>query len=150
MEQFFPMSSRKLSQFDILKRVARNEITVKHAAELLAVTPRTVFRKKTRLDREGPKSLAHGLKGRRSNHRMSADEEARIAALVTTRYADFKPGFAAEKLRERHGIDHDPKTIRRIMIGAGLWKPKRGTTQAVHRACYGHDHLELQLVQGRL
>ena len=49
------------------------------------------------------------------------------------RYPDFRPGFAAEKLRELHGIDRDPKTVASVMAALGLWIPRRGKAAAAHR-----------------
>ncbi|MGX0137580.1 hypothetical protein ACUXG4_005840 [Cupriavidus metallidurans] len=49
---------------------------------------------------------------------------------------------AAEKLRERHGIDLAKETVRPIMIDAGLWVPRKQRPPKVHqprnrRACLG-------------
>jgi len=65
---------------------------------------------------------------------LPAKEQERIKMLLHERYADFKPTFASEKLRENHYLDHDPKTIRQIMINEGLWQPKRKEKISVHRA----------------
>lgn len=53
--------------------------------------------------------------------------------LLRSKYPDFGPTFAAEKLSEDHGIRRDPKTIRRILIGLGLFAPRKARANAVHR-----------------
>jgi len=128
------MSLKQLSHLDVLRRVERSEVTRVGAAGLLGVTDRTVRRQVARLAAEGPGSLVHGLRGRRSNNRMPEREELRIGALLRERYPDFGPTFAAEKLREIHGVDRDPGTVRRVQVGLGLFSPRRLRTPAERRA----------------
>jgi transposase len=127
------MSLRQLNHLDLLRRVERSELTERKAADLLRVTDRTVRRQLARLDEEGPGFLRHGLKGQPSNNRMPDKEAEKIEELLREKYSDFGPTFAAEKLAELHGIDRDPKTVRRILIRLGLFIPRRSRTQAVHR-----------------
>lgn len=135
MEQsYFPMSHKQLNAHDVLGRVERGELAQIKAAKILGVTDRTVRRKLERLKQEGPASLIHGLAGKPGNRRLPAAEEKRISDLLKTAYPDFGPAFAAEKLRDLHGIDHDPKTIRRIQIAEGLWDPKTRCAMEVHRS----------------
>ena len=82
---------------------------------------------------KGAEALMHRHRGKSSNNRMPDKERQRIAELLRKHYADFKPTFAAEKLRERHRITRDPKTIRSVMIEAGLWQGCKKKV-AVHRA----------------
>jgi len=128
------MSKKHLNIHDILGRVMRKEVTRVKAANLLGVTDRTIRRKLDRLEREGPASLVHGLVGKTGNRHLPKPEEKRIADLLKERYPDFGPEFATEKLREIHGIDRDPKTIRRIQIAEGLWDPKSRKALEVHRS----------------
>jgi hypothetical protein len=45
--------------------------------------------------------------------------------LIKTRYADFGPTLAREKLEELHGLFLGKETVRRIMVRAGLWVPRK-------------------------
>ncbi|RAA04702.1 ISNCY family transposase, partial [Ralstonia pseudosolanacearum] len=68
--------------------------------------------------------------------------ESRVCGLIRDSYADFGPTLAAEKLRERHGIEISKACVRRIMIDAGFWVPRRQRPPKVHqprnrRACLG-------------
>ena len=91
----------------------------------------------------GPNGLIHGNRGKESHNRIDGDKKKKIIRLLHKRYHDFKPTFANEKLSENHGLNHDPKTIRQIMIDEGLWKPRIRKKSYVHRAwrerksCYG-------------
>jgi len=127
------MSLRQLNKLDILRRVERHEITAVQAASLLHLNERSVRRRVERLVTEGPSSLQHGLKGRPSNNALPGEETHRIEQLLRTKYPDFGPTFAAEKLVEIHGIDRDPKTVRNIQIRLGLWKPRSARTKVEHR-----------------
>ena len=104
------------------------------AARLLGLSIRHVRRLKAGVRERGAKALVHALTGTLGNHRIPEKERGRIVALVKSRYADFGPTFAAEKLREIHGIQRDPETIRGIMLSAALWKPRQGRTKSEHRS----------------
>jgi len=133
MEQTLPMSVQKLNKLDVIRRAQRREITQVKAARLLGVTDRTVREYLTRLGEEGPKFLVHGLVGRPSNNAIPRDERRRIERLLRTRYSDFGPTLATEKLLELHGIDRDPQTVSAIQIRVGLWKQRVVRTKAEHR-----------------
>jgi hypothetical protein len=40
-------------------------------------------------------------------------------------YSDFGPALAAEKMRERDGLEITASTLRRALVSAGLWKQKQ-------------------------
>jgi hypothetical protein len=62
--------------------------------------------------------------------------------LVRRHYADFGPTFANEKLRERHDLVLSTESLRRAMMHAGLWKPRKHRQPKLHpprqrRPCRG-------------
>ena len=117
------MSSREINRHEVLQRLIRKEIKQGKAAALLRISTRQVKRLKKRVKRDGAKGLVHASRGKVGNHRLPEEERDRIADLVRINYADFSPVFAAEKLSADHGIVHDPKTIRAIMVEKKLWAP---------------------------
>jgi transposase len=129
------MTLKQLSRLDVIGRAERREITQKAAAKMLRVTDRTVREYLQRLEQEGPGFLQHGLKGRPSNNRIPEKEREKIESLLQNKYPDFGPTFAAEKLRELHGIKRDRKTVLAIQVSLGLQKPRRTKKKAAHRAC---------------
>lgn len=135
MEQSLPMSLKQLSVLDVLHRVGRHELTALRAGELIHLHERSVRRKVARLEAEGPSSLQHGLKGRPSNNALPSKEVERIKRLLQTKYHDFGPTLAAEKLAELHHVSRDRKTIGAIQAHLGLWKPRAVQTKAEHRFC---------------
>lgn len=130
----FSMSQREIDRYDMLQRCIRKTVKEKDAARLLGLCERQIRRLKRALRDRGPAGLIHSNRGNPSNRRMPEKRRKQIIVLLRRQYHDFGPTFAAEQLAKRHGIIHDPKTIRAIMIGEGLWNPKKGRTRATHRA----------------
>jgi hypothetical protein len=69
------------------------------------------------------------------------DLRRRALDLIVSRYSDFGPTLADEKLRAVHGVAVSVETLRRWMIDAELWVP-RSQRQRVHqprsrRSCVG-------------
>ena len=54
----------------------------------------------------------------------------RIATIIGTRYPDFSPLLASEKLRERHRIEVSREKVRQVMMAKGLWKRRRYRREA--------------------
>jgi hypothetical protein len=105
------------------------------AAKLLKLSVRHIRRlKNDKLKKIGVKGLIHGNKGKAGHNKLSDKETIKIKTLLRKHYYDFGPTFASEKLSENHHINHDPKTIRQIMIDEGLWKPRTKRRQAEHRS----------------
>lgn len=149
MPILLPMSKQELSQYEVLQRLLRQDINGSKAAKLLSLTTRHIRRLKAKVKAAGAKALIHGNRGKPSNHKVPEKEAQKIAKLLHSRYPDFGPTFASEKLAENHGIQRDRKTISSIMITEGLWQPKT-RKQIQHRSwrarrdCYG----ELQQFDG--
>lgn len=134
MPDIIRMSKKELFYQEIIQQLAHGKLNGSEAARLLHVTTRHVRRLKHKVQQGGAGALAHALRGRRGNRRLPDKDRRRIERLVNSRYADFGPTFAAEKLRERHRLNHDPKTIQTIMVEAGWWKTAARPPGAVHRA----------------
>ena len=56
---------------------------------------------------------------------MPDDVASEIQRVVKERYPDFGPTLAAEKLREREGIEVSREKLRQLMLEAELWKRVR-------------------------
>jgi len=134
MTVFLPaMSKRDLDKFEVVRRFIRHEITRAHAAGLLRLTERQVTRLTAKVAAGGASALIHASRGRPSPNRIPEKERGKMVTLLKSKYPDFSPTFAAEKLAEVHGIVRDPKTVRTVQIAEGLWKPRRGKTKTEHR-----------------
>ena len=110
---------------------------------------------------EGAAGLAHKTRGQPSHNSLPPTTKAKAIELVKTKYPDFGPTFATEKLAERDGIKIGTETLRQLMIKEGIWHHKRRKathrTRRERRACYGdmeqfdgshHDWFEGRLKKG--
>jgi len=142
MDTHIIMSRKETKYAEILHKAEAEGLKNREGAEMLHLSIRQLQRLKRAFREEGLKGLVHRSRGKPSNRKMPDEERRQMVALIKTRYPDFGPTFAGEKLREKHQIFHDPKTIRSIMIAEGLWKPKRKKKQVYRawrerRPCYG-------------
>ncbi len=128
------MSQKEINRHDIITHVIRKELKGVEAAKLLELSARQVKRLKAAVKKYGAQGLIHGNRGKPSNRRIPEEQRKQIVEVLRKRYHDFKPTHASEKLRDGHKIIRDPKTIRRIMIDEGFWKPSGGKKKVEHRS----------------
>jgi hypothetical protein len=123
--KYVTMSVRELNRAELIRRVHERRLTQRKAAETLGVSVRQLQRLYRAYKAEGPAGLVSKKRGRASNRKLPP--EARVAAmeLVVSRYADFGPTLAHEKLVELHGVAVSVETLRQWMIADGLWTPNR-------------------------
>ncbi len=130
------MSVRELTRVEVLARVKAGALSVKSAAVLLHVGYRQAKRLVRRYRAQGAKGLRHGSAGRRSNRARPAAERERILGLVRQKYSGsidvrFGPTLAAEHLASEDDVTVHHDTLRRWMLGAGLWS--RARKRSPHR-----------------
>lgn len=103
------------------------------AGKLLGISPRHVRRLKTLVRKYGAQGVIHRLKGKPSNRRAPSTFKDAVLKRVREMYADFKPAFAAEKLRDSDRLAVHPQTLRRWMVEEGLWR-ERKRKKPIYRA----------------
>jgi transposase len=136
------MTMRELDRYKVIQDVADGVLRPWRAAERLGLTTRQIRRLVGRLREHGPGGLVSGRCSKPSNNRLDAAMADRVVSIIRERYADFGPTLACEKLVECHGIRLAKETVRRLMIGTGLWVPRRQRPPKVYqprarRACVG-------------
>ncbi|MFS8981030.1 ISNCY family transposase [Cupriavidus necator] len=136
------MSMRELDRCKVIQAVVQDGLMVWRAAEKLGISKRQVERLVQRYRQYGPQGLVSRKWGQPGHNQLLPGLESRVRGLIRDSYADFGPTLACEKLRERHGIEISPACVRRIMIDAGFWVPRRQRPPKVHqprnrRACLG-------------
>src|SRR3989442_540679 len=116
-----------------LKKVKKNLITQRAAAEELELSIRQVQRLLDRLQDRGDKAVVHGLRGVPSNRRIEAKiEQQAVKILSAPVYEGFGPTLAAEYLEKKHGIEASKETVRQWMIRGKLWRAKKEKVKQVH------------------
>jgi transposase len=124
------MSSRELERVEVMGRVGRGALQLKHAAEMLGLSYRQTKRLWRRYGEKGREGLKHGHAGQPSNRDKGKKLRRRVLQLIQKKYSGtederFGPTLAAEHLSEEDGLVVDHETLRRWMLAAGLWSRQR-------------------------
>lgn len=106
------MSVRELDRLEVGGRVAEQRLTQRQAAEQLGLSERQVRRLCRALGAQGANGLVSRKRGRPSNRKLPAAVRDEALALVRTRYADFGPTLAGEKLATHHDVVVCTETLR--------------------------------------
>ena len=114
------MSVKELRRVHVIRYAIEQKMTQVKAGALLGLTTRQVRRLIARVEQEGDKGLAHRGRGKPSNRRIPEQVKAKVLRLYETRYGDFGPTLAVEKLAERHGIALSDETLRRWLTVRGI------------------------------
>ena len=155
-EESLLLTRRDRDVLKVLHEVRRGHITQRKGAEQLKRTERWIRELVRRIEEKGDRGIIHGLRGRRSTHRIAETVERKAVAIIEREYADFGPTLASEYLARDHRITASRETVRQWMLCAGLWKRRRQRIEQVHvwrprRSCFGelvqwdtsdHDWLE--------
>lgn len=142
MEEILSMSSKEISRLEVMQRLKDKRLRQKEAAALLGLSMRQVKRLWKSYQKEAAKGLVSKKRGRVSNNHLDAGVVQEVLDLVKSKYSDFGPTLAHEKIVEVHRIGISRESVRKIMVEEGLWKVRRKKKEAVHqmrerRACYG-------------
>lgn len=156
-EDVLNLSQNDRDRLVILHQVMQSQLTVSAGARRAGLSVRQFRRLLRRFEAKGDQAVVHGLRGRSSNRRLSA--EVREKALRKARselFRDFAPTLLSEHLARdpEIGFVH-PHTLRLWMIQEGLWEvrhhKKRHRRRRERRAALGelvlidtsiHDWLE--------
>ena len=136
------MSLREVDRLKVIQAMTEGFLMGKRVTQRLQLSTRQVHRLVQRYRDAGVSGLTSRNRGQPSNHQLQPGFEQRAAALIRERYQDLGPTLAAEKLVECHGLRLAKETVRRIMMDAGLWTPRRQQPPTVYqprtrRACLG-------------
>lgn len=131
-DEILRISMREVDRLKVIHQALEGKLLQREAAEQLDLSRRQVIRLCHEIRLKGNRGIIHGLRGRPSNHQLQPGLLDRALKIIKTKYHDFGPTFANEKLGEKHGIDISTVALRRGMIGAGIWRPKR--YKLAHRA----------------
>jgi transposase len=136
------MSKRELTRAEVMQRLLDQRLKQAQAASMLAISIRHLKRLLRAYRKDGAPALISKRRGRPGNHRLPQKVITQALQLIRTRYADFGPTLAHEKLTELHHLKLSVESVRQLMIAAGLWQPRRGKAPRIHqsrerRSCLG-------------
>lgn len=119
------ITMKESARYDTVKKLIDGNISEEEARKMMKLeSVRQVRRIKKRVKKEGLAGIAHRSRGKPSNRKLNEPFIQKVMQTVKSKYYDFKPGFATEKLLENHQIRISSETLRKLMIKEGLWKPK--------------------------
>jgi len=126
----------------VIEAYTNGEIKKAVAALRLQISTRHVGRLHKRFVEAGLAGMASARRGKPGNNQLAPGLAQSALEIVREHYSDFGPTFACDQLRKRHGIELSKEALRRLMIEAGLWIPRRARQAALHqprerRACLG-------------
>jgi transposase len=138
------MSVQERKRMVILNAVGNGGMSLAQAAEAMALCYRQAKRVWQRFKQRGEAGLVHRSRGRAGSRRKEPKVRERALARYASRYPDFGPTLAAEKLAQE-GLKVDHETLRRWLIEAGLWRI--GRQRQRHRAWRERKECFGQMVQ---
>ena len=92
------MSQRELTRLEVIQRVKRKTLKQHQAAELLSISVRQVKRLCKAYQTSGAAGLTSKRRGQPSNNRLPEKTINKAQQLLRSRYHDFGPTLATEKL----------------------------------------------------
>lgn len=132
MEETLTMSNCEIDRLRVIHNVLDGKLTWQRASEELDLCIRQIGYLCARVRDKGNRGIIHRLRGKPSNHRLAAGLLDEALRYVKERYWDFGPTFANEKLLDKHKIKISTSALRKGMIEADIWKPRKQKPK--HRA----------------
>ena len=123
--EILEMSKIERQRLEVLKRLTAGKITQQMAAAELDLSTRQLRRLQRGYAAAGAKALLSKRRGQPSNHQLPAKLKRLAVDLIGSRYPDFGPTLAHEKLLEVHGVKLGLETVRQLMISNGLWRSRK-------------------------
>jgi len=145
------MSKTELTRLEILQQIEQKWLSVSAAAQPMGLSRSQVHRLLAKYRADGISAVISKKRGKPSNRRYSDGFREYVLEIIRSKYHDFGPTFAAEKLAELHEINVSKETLRNWMIEAGIWESRIERKKRVHqprnrRECFG----ELIQIDGSL
>jgi len=136
------MNKKELTRMEVIQKLEEKRMRQKEAAEMLGISERHVRRLLSAYREESEVGLISKRRGKPSNNQLKPEIKQQVIDLLYSRYQDFGPTLAHEKISEDHGLQLSVESVRKIMITEGIWKPRKVKRKAVHqlrprRACRG-------------
>ncbi|MFH1620191.1 MAG: ISNCY family transposase [bacterium] len=131
MEQTLTMSNQEIDRLKVINNVIIGKLSWNEAGAQLDLSGRQVGRLCRKVRKKGNAGTIHGLRGKPSNNQLQPGLLEKAMELVKSKYSDFGPTFANEKLWEIHKLRLSTPTLNCAMTKEGLWKPRK--SKAKHR-----------------
>lgn len=124
-KEIIKMSKKEVKRLKVIHRVMDKRLKQKDAAKALSITTRQVRNIIHKIKTYGDEAIIHGNRGRSSNRKYSDKIKDKVTNIIRDKYWDFGPTLASEKLEEINDIEISKETVRKWMIEAGIWIPRK-------------------------
>ena len=121
-QETLKMSRKERDRALVMEKVASGIMGIGEAAVKMNVSLRQAIRVKKRYLKHGEAGLVHRSRDRVSNHRLSSEVRRKALELYQTKYWDFGPTLASEKMAEFDHLVMHPETLRLLLKRALLWQ----------------------------
>jgi transposase len=118
------MGIKALSRIEVLEKIKSKQLTQELAAQHLGLSRKQVNRVYKKYRQQGVAGLTSQRCGKPSANRLSDELKQEAMEIVGSRYRDFGPTLAHEKLVEIHGLKLSVESVRKLMIEEGFWEEK--------------------------
>jgi transposase len=125
MERMVTLNKKEQKRLLVLNHIEQGKMGRREGAVIMGVSDRHVKRLLAAYRRKGAEALAHGNRGRKPPNRVDEALSRRIIELASSTYAGFNTQHFTESLAEREGIALSRSTIRRILLEAGVSRPRK-------------------------
>jgi len=125
MEQTLTMSNREIDKLKVISNVMTGKLTWDEAGAQLDLSGRQVGRLCGKVLKNGNAGIIHGSEYLLSNNQLEPGLLEEAMGFVKSKYSDFGPTFANEKLFKIHKLVLSTPTLSRAMTKEGLWKPRK-------------------------
>jgi hypothetical protein len=116
MDQLLTMSKTELTRLEIMQRLKEKRVTHKEASRMLGLSTRQVKCLWRTYKRAGAQGLISQRRGKPSNNRIAREVVQQAIDLLHSRYSDFGPTLAHEKLTEMHGLQFSRESMQAIAL----------------------------------
>lgn len=127
------MSLKELNRVKLLEKLSMKQLSQVETAKQLNLSDRQVRRLQKKYIQQGAAGLSSCRRGKPSNNKLSEEVKREAMEIIRSRYIDFGPTLAHEKLREVHGLKLSLESVRQLMIREGFWKEKAHKKIVIHQ-----------------
>src|SRR5208283_1283648 len=99
-QQVISMSHKDVAKLEIMSLLKEKRVPQEEAAKRLKISVRQVRRIYKRYVQHGTTGILSGKRGHASNNKLSTEIKIKAIELIKSKYVDFGPTLAMEKLTE--------------------------------------------------
>src|ERR1700733_1566117 len=104
MNENVHMSIKEAERLSVMRQVDKKILTVEQVGKELGLSLRQTKRVRKRYLNQGDKGLISLKRGKDSNRKICEGIRSKVLMLMRTRYVDFGPTLASEKLNSLNNI----------------------------------------------